>query len=205
MSKRNKQFTLIELLVVIAIIVILASMLLPALNKAREKANSISCINKLKQCSLALAQYCDDNNAFFPRPYEIVNGDYREWCEQLADKKYIPLKKQITYCPSVTPFNKYKDRQVFGIRYISGNKAMRTVKNKFPSKYLTLADSWERNSKIQWYYISEYGNGITQIHTRHSKKANILFMAGNVSGLSRNDILALPEPWQENGIYTLKY
>ncbi len=66
LSRRQPGFTLMELLVVIAIIGILASLLLPALSHAKQKAQGISCLNNFKQMMTAMTLYTGDNHEFFP-------------------------------------------------------------------------------------------------------------------------------------------
>lgn len=63
---KKSRFTLIELLVVIAIIAILAAILLPALNSARDRGRSASCISSLKQLGTGTAMYCDANDGYYP-------------------------------------------------------------------------------------------------------------------------------------------
>ena len=101
MKKQNKSFTLIELLVVIAIIAILAAILLPALQSARERGRSASCISNLKQIGSAVQQYLPDNSDYFPLHRHRV-PPYTWHCKLapylgVGQDAYMP---GIFFCPS---------------------------------------------------------------------------------------------------------
>ncbi len=107
----SQGFTLIELLVVIAIIAILASMLLPALSKAREKARQISCTANMKQLSLGQLMYAGDFDGYIFASTKGATGDtYGTWTKAQGEGQYMALSfyypyindKKVFQCPSMT-------------------------------------------------------------------------------------------------------
>ena len=224
-TKFGKYFTLIELLIVIAIIAILASMLLPVLNKARQRGTATQCTSRLKQTMQGCLLYDGDYNGQIML-YEKVNN--RSWLRIMQDRY---LNRMVTICPNTKPYSG-DDIKLETYRYCYGMGNYRGAAGREPhfgnNFYFNVADKgWGFNTKqtrqpsklavlADTVYANNYatysGVGCYQFEFRdftehdavgvflaHQNNANIAFLDGHVSALNRDRLY----PWPTRIIYVV--
>ncbi len=178
-------FTLIELLVVIAIIAILASMLLPALNNARNKAKQIKCAAQLKEIVLCCQMYASENRDLFP-PYRMANGTTygMRWPHFV-----ISDKKKLANCPShdyIMDWSAAKTSYGINVWMVPPNGVRTTASIKRASEKILLADILNLTVTTNKYTGGWYSNGTAAytegiFYPRHDWGLNIGWSDGHVS------------------------
>ena len=202
---RREGFTLIELLVVIAIIAILAGLLLPALAKAKGKAQSIACLSNVKQWSLAFWMYGDDYDDYFPgegTPAAIndasnANAWYNTAAPYMSQPTLLSLylsgnapkpgEKSIFVCPSPKKRNAIPDIGAEVFYYGFNNRMDPNGPAQFKrSQCLYLVDTVTFTECEETQYPSTSGR-FAQNFVRHENRANLGFADGHAAPVSLAD------------------
>ena len=196
----KKQFTLVELLVVIAIIAILAAMLMPAIGKAVEKAESTSCLNNLKQIGTANMMYISDNNqwvfsAAYKNSSNKVYYPIDMFIKYLSDEKLYecPVKAN-TYSVDDRPadLSELKSSFVWSYSCYSGAVGASDKLSYFtladyakPAKTIRSVDAKPKDNRPYMYEAADIntGNNNCRINLVHSDGFNAQFMDGHVESL----------------------
>jgi prepilin-type N-terminal cleavage/methylation domain-containing protein/prepilin-type processing-associated H-X9-DG protein len=191
-SRKSKQFTLIELLVVIAVIAMLASMLLPALKQAREKAKGIHCANNLKQQGTALYGYVNDYTGYFPSAY--IDG-LSTWWEKYwfwPLKEYVAAEFDIGVYPYFhdTVFVCPSDKDIAGnvvtsyiyVPVIKNTYTINIAKIESFSDTGIMTDGWAMLGGYSKYMIVDIEgerDSEKRVRFRHNMGINILYCDGH--------------------------
>jgi len=180
-------FTLIELLVVIAIIAILAAILLPALNSARERGRSASCISQLKNLNHKLIFYLDANEDFYP--YSSWNQNAEDWWWRVMDvwtSAGVSSGEQCQ-CPSASASEgsfAISARINYGMNYYLGNNTRyKSGQIKSPSSTMIMADT-KNNLHPSWG--GKGGTSVGEASMRHNTRANMFCADGHADAISES-------------------
>jgi prepilin-type N-terminal cleavage/methylation domain-containing protein/prepilin-type processing-associated H-X9-DG protein len=160
MSKlKSINFTLIELLVVIAIIAILASMLLPALGSARQRARQIQCFGVYKQTGLAYMLYGGDFNLVYPALTDDPSGHYILWRNAIAPYYGIPVGPQCPAAAFLHPEDDWGSAAYYSIVQVAvvGGDAASLVKYWSPNR-VQQPSKMIQNTEGPYYYYGPQNN-----------------------------------------------